>query len=89
MAAERDVTLGQVVADLLDAAPGPKVQRPPVAASPAAPNKASPAGQQKASGGAVLSHGALVSRPKAYDYFTGLDVQSRGWLYPRLTEAVR
>ena len=89
MAGQRDVTLGQVVADLVDAAPGPKVQQPPAAPSPAAPNKASPAGQQKASGSAVLSHVALGSKPKAYDYFTGLDEQSRAWLYPRLMEAVR
>jgi len=89
MAADRNVTLGRIVADLVDAAPGLKVQQPPAASSPAAPNKASPAAQQKASGDAVLSHVTLGSKPKAYDYFTGLDEQSRAWLYPRLREAVR
>jgi len=88
MAADRNVTLGRIVADLVDAAPGLKVQQPPAASSPAAPNKASPAAQQKASGDAVLSHVTLGSKPKAYDYFTGLDEQSRAWLYPRLREAV-
>jgi hypothetical protein len=56
MPGQRDVTLGQIV---VDAAPGPKVQQPPVAPSPAASNKASPAG-----GGAVLSHVALGSNPR-------------------------
>jgi len=61
MAEERQLTLGQVVADLVDAAPRLRVQQLPAAPGPAAPNKASPAAQQKASGGAVLSHVTLGS----------------------------
>lgn len=88
-AAQGGITLIELVAELADGASRRKGGQAPAAPSPAAANKASPAAQQKASGGAVLSHVALGSKLKAYDYFTGLDEQSRAWLYPRLMEAVR
>ena len=85
-AAQRGVTVIELVAELADGASRPKVHQPAAVPSPAAANKASPAAQQKTSGSAVLSHATLGSKPKAYDYFTGLDEQSRAWMYPRLME---
>jgi hypothetical protein len=87
-AEQSGITMGQVVAQLLDDAPTPQARTPAAARSPAAPSLVPPATEQKTPRPAVLSHAALELKPKAYDYFTGLSKASRDWLYPRLKDAV-